>query len=334
MENSKSGRKTILAAVLLLLVIYLFFFHPSFDKMLIALFVGLAYFTGLISIFFSVIFSILAFLAALPVISTFQAYVAFILARINYIVFRVFVGKVLRRVGFYRKVEMQVKKSPIVKRAGKIFHGLLRDLGLERPRRVRVFEVTECGKCRRDVPVDGVMCPYCGAKVEIDPKSWRGIFQAQFEDFHSHIENLANLEELRRLSNYPGHRHFGRNAGRLRHSYLTAWLSYKLASRLDLDVGIAARAGLLHDIGYTPRGPGALNQMLHHARRASIKISGMDEDRQISEMVHRHMFPLGRPPTSAESWVLWVADKTAFILEFFRAETLFQGDELWKKIDI
>ncbi|MEE8400814.1 MAG: HD domain-containing protein [Candidatus Hydrothermarchaeaceae archaeon] len=332
-ENFKSKKRaTLFAAAMLLLAISFFFFGSSFDKMLITLLVGFAYFTGIISIFFGAVFSLLAFLAALPVISTIQAYIAFILARINYIVFRIFFGRILRRTAIYRGVEERVKNSSFAKRIGEISKSLLQDLGLRRPRRMKVFEVTTCQSCQREVPIDGALCPYCGEHVKIDPDSWVAIFQLQFADFYSIIKDLTGLKELRKLSKYRGHGKLGRNKERLRHSYWVSWISYKIAQRLSLDKRLTARAGLLHDIGYEPKGRGALRQILSHARESSKKISGMGEDEKISGIVSQHMFPLSPPPSSMESGVVWFGDKIATVAEFFRAESLFQGDELWRKI--
>lgn len=56
------------------------------------------------------------------------------------------------------------------------------------------------------------------------------------------------------------------------------------------------------------------------------------EDEKISGIVSQHMFLPSRSPSSMESGVVWFGDKIATVAEFFRAESLFQGDELWRKI--
>ncbi len=125
---------------------------------------GLAYLTGLISLILGIAFSILAYIVSLPIIASLYAYIAFILAKINYIVFRVFVAKILRRMGWYRNLELRIKNSAAVKYAAETLHGFLRNLGLEKPLRFRFLEVNECKHCGKDVPADGNLCPYCGEK--------------------------------------------------------------------------------------------------------------------------------------------------------------------------
>jgi hypothetical protein len=128
--------------------------------------VVLAYFTGIIALFFGIVFSIFGYLAALPIISTLYAYIAFILAKIHYIIFRAFMNRTMRRMGWYRKMELQVKNSKVVKNAIKNIHALLRGLGIDRSRRVKFFEVTRCKSCKKDIPTDGALCPYCGKKTQ------------------------------------------------------------------------------------------------------------------------------------------------------------------------
>lgn len=165
-ENHRFKKRYVLFGTLLLFLISIIFFRPSVDKILIASVVWLAYFTGVIALFFGIIFSIFGYLAALPILSTLYAYIAFILAKIHYIIFRAFMNRTFRRMTWYRKMELQVKNSKVVKNAIKIIHSFLRSLGIDRSRRVKFFEVTKCKSCKKDIPIDGALCPYCGEKIE------------------------------------------------------------------------------------------------------------------------------------------------------------------------
>lgn len=325
-------RRAVILVILLALVFSAVLFRSSFDKIIILLLVGFAYLSGLISLFFGIIFSFLTYLASLPLISTIHSYIAFLLSKIHYIVFRIFVDKVLRRTRWFNKIELHIKNSSIVKQINRALHDFLTDLGLKSPRKIKFFEVSKCKSCERDIPVDGNFCPYCGDKIEnIDSRE--AVFQSQFEDFYFHIKDLVGLRELINLSNYPGHRHFGENTERLRHSYTVSWFSYKFALRLGLDKRLIARAGLLHDVGYEVGGEGAISQILLHAMRGEKKVRDIGEDGRVGEIVSQHMFPLGKPPTSLEAWAVWTADKLASIMEFFRLESLFKGDKVWAKIE-
>lgn len=165
-ENYRLKKRYVLFGTILLSLIFVAFFRPSIDKIIIAVIVGLAYFTGLIALLFGVLFSIFGYLGALPIISTLYAYIAFILAKIHYIIFRAFMNRTLRRMGWYRKTELQVKNSKVVKNAIKTIHDLLRGLGIDRSRRVKFFEVAKCKSCKKDIPTDGALCPYCGERIE------------------------------------------------------------------------------------------------------------------------------------------------------------------------
>ncbi len=164
-ENYKFKKRYVLFGTLLVLLISIIFFRPSVDKILIASIVWLAYFTGLIALLFGIIFSLFGYLAALPIISTLYAYIAFILAKIHYIIFRVFMNKTLRRMEGYRKAELRVKNNTVVKKAIRTYHEFLLSLGIDRSRRVKFFEVKKCKNCKKDVPTDGKLCPYCGERT-------------------------------------------------------------------------------------------------------------------------------------------------------------------------
>jgi hypothetical protein len=147
------------------LLAYIIFFRPSVDKILIASVVWLAYFTGIIALFFGVVFALFGHIAALPIISTIYAYIAFILAKIHYIIFRAFMNRTFKRMNWYRCLELRVKNNRVVKKSIKLFHEFLSSLGIDRSRRVKFFEVKKCSSCKKDIPTDGALCPYCGDAI-------------------------------------------------------------------------------------------------------------------------------------------------------------------------
>ena len=165
-ENHRFKKRYVLSGTLLIFLISIIFFRPSVDKILIASVVWLAYFTGIIALLFGVIFSISGYIVALPIISTIYAYIAFILAKIHYIIFRAFMNRTFKRMNWYRKLELKVKNNRIVKKSIKIIHEFLLSLGIDRSRRVKFFEVKKCNSCEKDIPTDGTLCPYCGEKIK------------------------------------------------------------------------------------------------------------------------------------------------------------------------
>jgi hypothetical protein len=237
-KNFELNRGPRLGVALLLFLILVGFFLPSFSReILIALLLGGAYVIGLLSLLFGIVASLWTFVVSLPIVSTVYAYAVVLLSRIHTLVFRILVGKVLRKMGWYRRAELRIRNSPLVKRAGEIVRGFLGNLGLEGgPRRVRLFEVAECRRCGREIPADGVFCPYCGGEIGEGLEVQKETFQLQFQEFHAHMQDLVCLEALGDLSRIPGYKDFGENRGRLRHPFAVAW----------------HRAGLLHDIGYDP----------------------------------------------------------------------------------
>ncbi len=140
-------------------------------------------------------------------------------------------------------------------------------------------------------------------------------------EFRSCIADLIPHPHIRNLAFYPGHRFNNNGSGRLLHSYSVAWLSYRMARRLGLDPRTAARAGLLHDIGYN-REDSLLRNILLHARRGAVRARSIGERREVCEAISRHMFPLTPPPLSRHGMLLWTADKTAALLEFLGLEKL------------
>ena len=164
-ENRRFKKRYVLFGTLSLLLISFIFFRPSVDKILIASVVWLAYFTGIIAIIFGIVFSIFGYLVALPIISTLYAYVAFILAKIHYIIFRAFMNRTLKRMKWYYKIELRIKNSIIIKKTIRVFHEFLLSLGIDRSRRVKFFEVKKCKNCNKSRPTDGSYCPYCGEKA-------------------------------------------------------------------------------------------------------------------------------------------------------------------------
>jgi Zn-dependent protease with chaperone function len=164
-ENHRFKKRYVLFGTLLILLIYVVFFRPPVDKIIIASVVWLAYFTGIIALIFGVVFSISGYIAALPIISTLYAYIAFILAKIHYILFRAFMNRTFKRMNWYRKLELRAKNNRVVKKSVEIVHEFLTSLGIDRSRRVKFFEVKRCKSCNKNIPADGKMCPYCGEKV-------------------------------------------------------------------------------------------------------------------------------------------------------------------------
>ncbi|MEE8167792.1 MAG: pyridoxamine 5'-phosphate oxidase family protein [Candidatus Hydrothermarchaeales archaeon] len=151
----------------LLLLTYIITAHVLTDAYLALVsltLLSIAYFTGAIALILGIFYSLLGVLLALPVISSISAYLAFVLSKIHYIIFRVLIGKMLKRFSWYQKLSLKIKNNHRLRSGVERFHSVLRKLGVEKPKRIKFFEVMECEKCGEDIPAESSFCPFCGQR--------------------------------------------------------------------------------------------------------------------------------------------------------------------------
>ena len=106
----------------------------------------------------------------------------------------------------------------------------------------------------------------------------------------------------------------------LDHSLFVAYLSYRVARRLHLDVDAATRGGLLHDLYlYNPRDKSAhpgiqcVDHPIAAERNARALTKLTEKERNI---ILSHMWPLGGAlPRSREALVVSLMDKVCATLE-------------------
>lgn len=109
----------------------------------------------------------------------------------------------------------------------------------------------------------------------------------------------------------------------LDHSLFVAYISYRVAKLLRLDVSASARGGLLHDLYlYNPRDKSAHpgNQCIDHpkaaARNAERLTKLTEKERNI---ILSHMWPLGgKLPRSPEAFLVDLVDTLCAGIEFSR----------------
>lgn len=135
-------------------------------------------------------------------------------------------------------------------------------------------------------------------------------------EFRSCVEDLLELEDVKKLDNYVQHL----NTSRLQHSINVAYYSYLICKRLGFDYKSAARGGILHDlylydwkVEKQPEGrhPSAHPQVALRNAKKNVKLNKIEQDAII-----RHMWPLTIvPPRYKESIVLSFVDKYCAMLE-------------------
>jgi len=124
------------------------------------------------------------------------------------------------------------------------------------------------------------------------------------------------LPSIEKLRNYPSHRIISRknSSSKFDHSIRVSILSYRIAKKIGADARICARAGLLHDWGYL-----ALDIESDVFRHPSIGAEMAERigQKEVAEIISSHMFPVGKPPRSAEALIVWFTDKLDSLLELF-----------------
>lgn len=142
----------------------------------------------------------------------------------------------------------------------------------------------------------------------------------QDEEFFIIISCILESEEFKKRKQYEHHI----NESVYEHSYKVAYLSYKIAKKLNLDYKSAAIGGLLHDFYEKPwlingkLAPKVSNKIkdkhgFAHAKNAANNAKAFYPDlidEKIENIIKRHMFPLNiTPPKYKEGWIIVFVDK-------------------------
>ncbi len=135
------------------------------------------------------------------------------------------------------------------------------------------------------------------------------------KDFFDCVSDYYFTDEFQSMRPYIQHG----NINRIQHINSVAYMSYRIAKRLELDYYRTARGALLHDLFYydwhDPDPSHRLHGYFHpgfalkNARLLSEKnnlpLSGLEEN-----IIKRHMWPLTpTPPKYKESWIVCLSDK-------------------------
>lgn len=125
-----------------------------------ALIIG--YFSGAIAIIVGLFYTLLALVAGIPIISTVCAFIIFSLARIHYSIMQWLTFRVLNRVRWYQEAKLKVKQSRAYGLLKRAYNGVLVGSGVADPHPLKVFKIRRCISCGEDIPLDSIVCPYCG----------------------------------------------------------------------------------------------------------------------------------------------------------------------------
>jgi len=157
---------------------------------------------------------------------------------------------------------------------------------------------------------------------------------AKYDDFFVSIAlPIIEHDEYQKMRIIPHH-----HGSVFEHSLDVAYLSYRMASRLRLDVVSTIRGALLHDF-YLYKFKKRENKNLlmegyrhsrNHpriARENALKHFELNKKEQ--DIIANHMFPVGLP-RSFEAWITTFADKSLALFEY-SARALSYGRILFAK---
>ena len=149
-----------------------------------------------------------------------------------------------------------------------------------------------------------------GSKVILHKNNKKGA------EFISCVEDLLEIEDVKKLDNYVQHMNTSRHA----HSINVAYYSYLMCKKLKLDYRSAARGGILHDLYLydwrTEKQPEGHHAKAHpivalRTAQKNVQLNDIEKD-----CIIKHMWPLTMPaPRYKESFLLSCADKYCTILE-------------------
>ena len=159
-----------------------------------------------------------------------------------------------------------------------------------------------------------------------------------YESFYSLAENIIKHPKFLEQKNYIHH-----NASIFNHAIEVAFVSYKVALKLKLDVDTVIRGALLHDFflydwhieGKRIKKRGFKKHGFTHAKIAhqnALKYFSLNKKEE--DIILKHMFPLNfKPPRYKESWLVNIVDTYITFKEYFKRPNRDLMNYIQEKID-
>ena len=138
-----------------------------------------------------------------------------------------------------------------------------------------------------------------------------------YQDYLSAVEDLLRTDIVQRLDIFP--HHF--DSSRLQHCVNVSYYSFLFCRRFGLDARSAARAGLLHDLFFyelSHKKDGPHHTYLHPTQALQNATEHFDLNELEQDAIVCHMWPRGRLPRYAESFIVCIMDKHSWFLETLR----------------
>ncbi len=155
--------------IIFIIALALFFssyiIEGSFDtitSLLAVVVIVVGYVTGALAYVIHILLLLFGFIVSLPVFSTIYALTLTAIAKIHYFIFGYMLKSVLMGTERYKRIQTRVRNSRVYQMESALFHRFLDRLGIKKPKKVHIFELDECEKCRKEIPITGKYCPECG----------------------------------------------------------------------------------------------------------------------------------------------------------------------------
>jgi hypothetical protein len=124
------------------------------------------YLAGLLATVIHSVLLLVGLILSLPVISVVYAAILAFFAKLHYIIFKTLFKSGIKKTPWYNRGEAWIKKSRTYQALSRHLHRLLKNLGISKPKTVHMFEMDQCPKCEKEIPIVGRFCPYCGGSLE------------------------------------------------------------------------------------------------------------------------------------------------------------------------
>jgi hypothetical protein len=153
----------------LLVFIAIYIYKGDFDsqtRSVALILIVLGYFTGALAYGVHLVILLIGFILSIPGIAGLYAAATVVAAKIHYYIFGFLLKKTISKTRWYKKNHAKVINSRAYQYGMKKLHIISKRLGIEKPKKVHIFEMEKCPSCGKEIPLSGLYCPKCGKLID------------------------------------------------------------------------------------------------------------------------------------------------------------------------
>ncbi|GEM_PF-2721051 len=164
----------------------------------------------------------------------------------------------------------------------------------------------------------------------------------ELEEFESYAGDILKNRDFKKLAAIPGSyaikKFLNKSVGgtKQEHSVRTGILCCRFAKKLGVDKKLAARSGMLHDIGLARPGCRLCRNSEYyncgwcHSKVSARIATELHEDSAVINAIRVHMFPAypTRPPLKPLELLLWFCDRLDVIIFMLGLSNRFFAEDL------